>query len=235
MSEHISTKFDAELEAVRSRVSQMGGLVENQLARLGAAMFSGDTRELETVMRSDYKINALEVEIDELCTHIIAVRQPVASDLRMIMTVIKTITDLERIGDKAEKIARMTLDIGRQDGLQVSRFNELRAMMDKVLDMVRQALDAFARLDTTVAPVVAERDKEIDRDFDGITRLLITHMMENPRNISTALDILFVAKAIERIGDHATNITEYIVYMVRGKDVRHVTPEELNQVAGGAR
>ncbi len=235
MSEHISTKFDAELEAVRSRVSQMGGLVENQLARLGAAMFSGDTRELETVMRSDYKINALEVEIDELCTHIIAVRQPVASDLRMIMTVIKTITDLERIGDKAEKIARMTLDIGRQDGLQVSRFNELRAMMDKVLDMVRQALDAFARLDTTVAPVVAERDKEVDRDFDGITRLLITHMMENPRNISTALDILFVAKAIERIGDHATNITEYIVYMVRGKDVRHVTPEELNQVAGGAR
>lgn len=233
MNQHISSQFDAEIEAVRSRVSHMGGLVEAQLARLATALATNHIGEFETVMTSDYQINALEVEIDELCTHLIAARQPVASDLRMVMATIKSITDLERIGDKAEKIARKAHAIALQDGLQVTRFGELRSMLDKVIVMVRQSLDAYARLDPTLAPVVAAADKAVDVEFDGVTRQLITHMMENPRNISAALDILFVAKAIERIGDHATNMTEYVVYMVQGRDVRHVTPETLERVSTG--
>jgi phosphate transport system protein len=231
MSDHTNTQFDEELERIRSRVSHMGGLIEAQLVRLKRGMFSDSVGDLETVMKSDYMINALEVEIDELCTHVIAARQPVASDLRLVMAVIKTITDLERIGDKVEKIARMTYDLASKDGLQVSRFSELRSMLDQVSTMVRESLDAFARLDTAAAPALAQADKDVDREFDGITRRLVTHMMENPRNITSALDIMFIAKAIERIGDHATNITEYVVYMVHGRDVRHVSPEELKQVA----
>ena len=233
MNQHISSKFDADLEALRGRVAHMGGLVEGQLNRLRRALATNHLGELETVMTSDYQINALEVEIDELCTHLIATRQPVANDLRLVMATIKAITDLERIGDKAEKIARKTHAIALQDGLQVTRFGELVSMMDKVSLMVRQALDSFARLDPKVAPLVASEDKAVDDEFDGVTRRLITHMMENPRYISSALDILFVAKAIERIGDHATNITEYVVYMVEGRDVRHVTPEVLEEVSRG--
>lgn len=234
MNQHISSKFDAELEAIRSRVAHMGGLVEAQLARLAGALANNNIGEFETVMTSDYQINALEVEIDELCTHLIATRQPVASDLRLVMATIKAITDLERIGDKAEKIARKAHAIALDDSLQVTRFGELRSMLDKVMVMVRQALDSYARLDPSLAPIVAAADKTVDLEFDGVTRQLITHMMENPRNISAALDILFVAKAIERIGDHATNMTEYVVYMVEGRDIRHVTPETLAQVSGGA-
>lgn len=233
MNQHISSKFDADLESMRGRVSQMGGLVEAQLARLATALANNHIGEFETVMSSDYQINSLEVEIDELCTQLIATRQPVANDLRLIMATIKSITDLERIGDKAEKIARKAHAIALQDGLQVTRFAELRSMLEKVRVMVRQALDAYARLDPSVAPVVAAADKSVDQEFDGVTRQLITHMMENPRNISAALDILFVAKAIERIGDHATNMTEYVVYMVQGRDVRHVTPETLVRVSTG--
>jgi phosphate transport system protein len=234
MNQHISSKFDAELEALRGRVSYMGGLVEAQLARLAGALSTNNIGDFDTVMTSDYQINALEVEIDELCTHLVATRQPVANDLRLVMATIKSITDLERIGDKAEKIARKAHAISLDGSLQVTRFAELRSMLDKVMVMVRQALDSYARLDPSLAPAVAAADKAVDLEFDGITRQLITHMMENPRNISAALDILFIAKAIERIGDHATNMTEYVVYMVQGRDVRHVTPETLAKVSGGA-
>jgi len=233
MDQHTSSKFDDELEALRGRVAYMGGLVEAQLNRLLKALETNHLGEFETVMSSDYQINAMEVEIDELCTNLIATRQPVANDLRLVMATVKSITDLERIGDKAEKVARKAHAIALQDGLQVTRFSELGSMMAKVILMVRQALDAFARLDPKVAPLVAAEDLAVDAEFDGVTRRLITHMMENPRNISSALDILFVAKAIERIGDHATNITEYVVYMVEGRDVRHVTPEVLQEVSGG--
>ncbi|MCF8192124.1 MAG: phosphate signaling complex protein PhoU [Burkholderiales bacterium] len=234
MNQHTSSSFDSDLEGMRGRVAYMGGLVEAQLSRLASALATNNIGDFETVMTSDYQINALEVEIDELCTHLIATRQPVASDLRLVMATVKSITDLERIGDKAEKIARKAHAIALDGGLQVTRFVELRSMLDKVMVMVRQALDSYARLDPSLAPAVATADKAVDLEFDGITRQLITHMMENPRNISAALDILFVAKAIERIGDHATNMTEYVVYMVQGRDVRHVTPETLVKVSGGA-
>jgi phosphate transport system protein len=233
MYQHIRSKFDVDIESLRGRVAHMGGLVEAQLARLARALASNHIGEFETVMSSDYQINALEVEIDELCTHLIATHQPVANDLRYVMATIKSITDLERIGDKAEKIARKAHAIVLNDGLQVTRFGELRSMLDKVKSMVSQALDAYARLDPSIAPAVAAADKDVDAEFDGVTRQLITHMMENPRNISAALDILFLAKAIERIGDHATNMTEHLVYMVQGHDVRHVAPETLAKVSAG--
>jgi phosphate transport system protein len=233
MYQHIRSKFDVDIESLRGRVAHMGGLVEAQLARLARALASNHIGEFETVMSSDYQINALEVEIDELCTHLIATHQPVANDLRYVMATIKSITDLERIGDKAEKIARKAHAIVLNDGLQVTRFGELRSMLDKVKSMVSQALDAYARLDPSIAPAVAAADNDVDAEFDGVTRQLITHMMENPRNISAALDILFLAKAIERIGDHATNMTEHVVYMVQGHDVRHVAPETLAKVSAG--
>jgi phosphate transport system protein len=190
---------------------------------------SGDSELCSSVVSNDHKVNGLEVAIDEDCSTIIARRQPTAGDLRMIMTVVKTITDLERIGDEAAKIARMAKLIHKAQRISLPRFSEVKYMGDLVLDMLRKALDGFARLDATKAVDIARQDQSVDEEFRLNLRHLITFMMEDPRTISVFIDILFVTKAIERMGDHAKNMSEYVVYMVKGKDVRHTSLEEIEK------
>ncbi len=228
-SEHTSKQYDAELETVRARVLQMGGMVESQIRLAIESLISGDVELMNRVIEDDHRVNALEVEIDESCNHILVRRQPAAGDLRLITTVIKTITDLERIGDEAEKIARMAKLLSQKERLRHPRYNQIKQASDIALDMLRKSLDAFARLDLSMAAQVVRQDAQVDEEFRSIMRYLITFMMEDPRTISTSLEILFVAKAIERIGDHAKNMSEYVVYMVKGRDVRHVTVEELER------
>jgi phosphate transport system protein len=228
MPEHTSKQFDAELEAVRSRVLQMGGLVEEQIIRAMDALVEGDMPAIDKVIADDHRVNAMEVELDELCSHIIARRQPAAVDLRLLITVIKTITDLERIGDEAEKIGRMAKLIHTAERQHMPRL-DLSHIADRALAMLRQSLDAFARLDVTEAMRVVKQDNEVDDAFRAIMRQLITFMMEDPRTITRSLEILFVAKAIERIGDHAKNMAEYVIYMVKGRDVRHTSIEEVEK------
>jgi len=227
--EHTSKQFDAELETVRSRVLQMGGLVEEQIINAIDALVNGNLEIADEVIAKDLQVNAMEVEIDEDCAHIIVRRQPTASDLRMVMTVIKTITDLERIGDEAEKIARMSKLIYQTDRLSKPRFTEIKMMSSIVLEMLRKSLDAFARLDLGTAVQVPRQDMQVDEEFSSCMRHLITFMMEDPRTISTSLEVLFAAKAVERIGDHAKNMSEYVVYMIKGKDVRHTSLEEIER------
>jgi phosphate transport system protein len=230
-SEHTLKQFDAELEAVRKRVLQMGGLVEEQIVRALNALADGDVPLATRVVEDDHRVNALEVAIDEDCSTIIARRQPAAGDLRMLMMVVKTITDLERIGDEAAKIGRMTQLIYESGRPFVLRTTEIRHVADIALGMLRNALDAFARLDLAVAAQVVRQDEQVDDAFRGIIRQLITFMMEDPRTISHAIEILFIAKAIERIGDHSKNMSEYVVYMVKGKDVRHTGVEAFEREA----
>ena len=228
-SEHTSKQFDAELEGLRARVLKMGGLVEEQIKHAIEALMAGNMELADTVEENDHKVNAYEVEIDEEVSTIIARRQPAAGDLRMLMTVVKTSTDLERIGDEADKIARMARLIYADDRLQLPRTAEIRHMSHMALQMLRDSLDAFARLDLATSAEVVRQDRSVDEEFRGILRHLITYMMEDPRTISLCIEILFVAKAMERIGDHAKNISEYVVYMVKGKDVRHVSLEEIER------
>lgn len=230
--EHIFKQFDAELEHVRSRILQMGGLVEEQINKAIKALTDGDLALADEVIASDFHVNDLEIQIDEECTKIIALRQPTAGDLRMIMTVEKTITDLERIGDKAEKIARMAKKIYGADRISTPRFTEIKHMSDMVLEMLRASLDAFARLDVSAATQLKRQDIKVDEEYDAVLRHLITFMMEDPRMISTAIDILFAAKAVERIGDHAKNIAGYVVYMAQGKVVRHASMDEMERKIG---
>lgn len=228
MSEHTVKQFDAELENIRSRVLQMGGAVEQQITRAMEAFAESDLLKLEQVINYDARVNLMEVELDEACSHIIAKRQPAASDLRMIMTVIKIITDLERIGDEAKKVAKMARQIHASDAGFVPRI-ELKHISMLAVELLRQALDCFARLDLNQAAEVVRRDKEVDAEFKSITRQLITFMMEDPRTISHSLEIIFISKAFERIGDHAKNICEYVVYMVKGRDVRHIGLAEIEK------
>ncbi len=230
-SEHTSKQFDHELEAVRARVLQMGGLVESQIRVAIESLTSGDVNLMKRVIEDDHRVNAMEVEIDESCNRILVRRQPAAGDLRMVMTVIKTITDLERIGDEAQKIARMAILLSQKERLNLPRYHEIKHAAELALEMLHKALDAFARLDVAAAAQVVRQDEQVDEEFRAIMRYLITFMMEDPRTISTALEILFIAKAIERIGDHAQNMAEYVVYMVKGRDVRHVTVEEIEREA----
>ncbi|NWK76831.1 phosphate signaling complex protein PhoU [Aquitalea sp. LB_tupeE] len=229
MAEHISKQFDMELETIRTRVLQMGGLVEQQILAAIDALMSGDIAKFDKVIAEDALVNSMEVAIDDDCQHIIARRQPAASDLRIIITVIKTITDLERIGDEAQKIARMGKTIYQSERYQMPRFREIRKMAEVALAMLRRALDAFARLDATAALELAEEDMRLDDDFAAELRQLITFMMEDPRTISMSIDTLFISKAIERIGDHAKNISEYVVYLVKGKDIRHTSLETIKR------
>lgn len=229
MAEHISKQFDMELETIRTRVLQMGGLVEQQILSAIDALMSGDIAKFDKVITEDALVNSMEVTIDDECQHIIARRQPAASDLRIIITVIKTITDLERIGDEAQKIARMGKTIYQSERYQMPRFREIRKMAEVALAMLRRALDAFARLDATAALELAEEDMRLDDDFAAELRQLITFMMEDPRTISMSIDTLFISKAIERIGDHAKNISEYVVYLVKGKDIRHTSLETIKR------
>jgi phosphate transport system protein len=229
MAEHTYKQFDTELESVRAKVLKMGGLVEEQISHAIDALVNDDMRLADEVRANDHAVNALEVEIDEDCAHIIARRQPTASDLRMVMMIVKTITDLERIGDEAAKIARMAKLIHDAERMTMPRFSEVKYMADMVLDMLRKALDGFARLDASKAAEIARQDDLVDEEFRLNLRHLITYMMEDPRTISVFIDILFVNKAIERMGDHAKNMSEYVVYMVKGKDVRHTSVEEIEK------
>lgn len=231
MTEHIFKQYDAELESVRAKVLQMGGLVEQQIVSALEALVTANPKIAAEVMESDLQVNALEVQVDEDCSHIIARRQPAAGDLRMIMMVVKTITDLERIGDEATKIARVAQKIYESDRLYKPRFNEIKNMVALVREMLRTSLDAFARLDATKTAEVARQDEQVDEQFRAAMRQLITFMLEDPRTISMSLEVLFVAKALERIGDHAKNIAEYVVYMVKGKDVRHTSVEDMEREA----
>ncbi|MCA3159459.1 MAG: phosphate signaling complex protein PhoU [Burkholderiales bacterium] len=230
MGEHTYRQFDTELENIRSKVLQMGGLVEQQIIKAVEALDTGDKALISAVIEGDKIVNRYEVEIDEFCTQIIAKRQPAAGDLRVIHTVIKTITDLERIGDEAEKIARMARSIEEANRNHLPRI-ELKHMENSAISMLRGALDAFARLDAAGAAAVVREDETVDNEFRSVLRQLITHMMEDPRSISRALDLLFVSKALERIGDHSKNMCEYVIYMVKGRDVRHIGVDRLEAEA----
>ena len=229
MSEHISKQFDVELETIRTRVLQMGGMVEQQISSALQALQEGDTQRLEEIVHEDVRVNDMEIRIDEDCQHIIARRQPAASDLRMVMTVVKIITDLERIGDEAAKVARVGKTILEASRMHPPRFREIQKMADIALAMLRRALDAFARLDAQGALDVARQDVMLDEDFSANLRQLITFMMEDPRMITMSLDTIFICKAIERMGDHAKNIAEYVVYLVKGKDIRHVSLDTVER------
>jgi phosphate transport system protein len=227
--EHTSKQYDVELESVRAKVLEMGGLVEQQIVNALEALTSADVNLAKDVMERDARVNALEVQVDEDCSHIIARRQPAARDLRMIMMMVKTITDLERIGDEATKIARTAQRIYEQDRMYKPRFNEIKSMVGIVREMLRTSLDSFARLDVSQTVEVAKQDEQVDEQFRAAMRQLITFMLEDPRTISMSLEVLFVAKAVERIGDHAKNISEYVVYMVKGKDIRHTSLEDIKR------
>ncbi|MBU6467793.1 MAG: phosphate signaling complex protein PhoU [Betaproteobacteria bacterium] len=226
---HTIKQFDVELETVRAKVLEMGGLVEEQIEKAVEALHEGNLALADHVISEDHHVNALEVSIDENCTFIIARRQPAASDLRLIIAIIKTITDLERMGDEAEKIARMAKMIHTSDRLMHNRPVDLRHVAQLAVGMLRRALDSFARLDANSAMQILRDDLDVDESFRGILRQLITFMMEDPRTISNSIELLFAAKAVERIGDHAKNIAEYVIFLVKGKDVRHTSVEEIEK------
>ncbi len=225
-SEHIYKQYDSELEDVRAKVLEMGALVEQQFVDALEALITSNTKMAKRVIDYDHQVNALEVQIDEDCSHIIALRQPAAGDLRMVLMMIKTITDLERIGDEATKIARFALKSSEADRMWTPRFAEIKAMATMARNMLHMSLDAFARSDATKVLEIAQMDEQVDTQYQMTIRHLITFMLEDPRAISMSLEVLFVSKAIERIGDHAKNISEYVVYMVKGKDVRHTTMQD---------
>ncbi len=233
MSEHTYKQFDIELETLRTRVLQMGGLVEQQVKKAMEGLYEGDTGLLELVVKEDARVNQQEVELDEACNQMIAKRQPTAIDLRMVTTVIKAIADLEKIGDKAHKIARLGLALNNQHTGFTPEV-ELRHMAELSLSMLHTALDAFARLNVVAAAEVVHQDEHVNTEYDSVVRQLITYMMEDPRTISRSLDIMSIAKAIERVGDHAKNIAEYVIYMVKGLNVRHSTLDEIDrEIANG--
>ncbi|HSW14872.1 MAG TPA: phosphate signaling complex protein PhoU [Solimonas sp.] len=225
---HISSQFNAELEDVRQRVLAMGGLVEQQIIEATRALMDADRELGELVMQNDAKVNHLEVYIDEECSRILARRQPTASDLRLVYAVIKTITDLERIGDEANKIARMASDLAHQERFSDGML-EVQHMSRHVSQMVHDALDAFARMDAEAALAVAREDQQIDREYEALLRQCITFMMEDPRTIRRVMDIIWSVRALERIGDHAKNIAEYVIYFVKGKDIRHLPLDEAER------
>lgn len=221
-TQHISHQFNAEMQNLRNNVMAMGGLVEQQILAAAEALQSMDAAAGEAVIRNDHKVNAMEVGIDEECARILARRQPAASDLRMVVAVIKTITDLERIGDEAEKIARMAVHMSERDSTYHPRYAGVQHLTKQVSVMVHDALDAFARLDVGAALKVLKADDIVDAEYQSFMRQMITYMMEDPRTISEVLDMVWAARALERIGDHAKNICEYVIYLVKGKDIRHI-------------
>jgi len=221
-SEHSSKQYDLDLEAIRSKVLTMGGLVESQFNDAVEAFRSGNVAQAEQVIKTDEQVNRLEVTLDDACSHLIVKRQPAANDLRAVMATIKVITDLERVGDEATKIARNAKELhtrGASGGF--NHYEAIRVIATGTAAILHDALDAFARLDEEQAAKVLAEDETIDHEYRSIMRTAITFMMEDPRTISSALDTLWVAKAIERIGDHAKNIAEYVIYVVEGKDIRH--------------
>jgi phosphate transport system protein len=229
IGEHSSKQYDNELEAIRSKVLLMGGIVETQFTDAMTCFRVGDMEHADRVIAQDDVVNQLEVSLDDACSHLIVRRQPTANDLRTVMATIKVITDLERIGDEAAKIARMSKNLYSRGVVGVNHYDMVRSIASETSDMLHDALDSFARLDGKQALALIAQDVVIDHEFRSIMRNLITFMMEDPRTISSALDTLWVAKAIERIGDHAKNIAEYVIYVVEGKDIRHTRPPVLDE------
>jgi phosphate transport system protein len=228
---HLSSQFDADLNAVSSKVLEMGGLVESQIIAAMQALNEFDIGIADQVIAAETQLNMMEVEIDEECSNIIARRQPAARDLRLLMAISKTITNLERAGDEAEKIAKRVKRINEDGAGRTVNIAEIRLAGDMAVSILRRALDAFARLDTVAAAQIVRDDKAIDDEFRAFVRKLVTYMMEDPRTISAGLDYLFIAKAVERIGDHAKNIAEFIIYIVKGTDVRHISRDQLEREA----
>jgi phosphate transport system protein len=224
---HLSTQFDSELNAVSSRVMELGGLVESQIRQAIYALSQFSAEVADEVMTTEARVNAMEIQIDHDLSSIIARRQPTARDLRLLIAISKTTANLERVGDEANKIARMVKSIIESGSARALPSSDLRVAADLASGLLRKALDAFARLDTTAALAILKEDDQIDREFDGFVRKLITYMMEDPRTISASLDLLFLAKAIERIGDHSKNIAEFIIYIVKGTDVRHTSMDAI--------
>ena len=233
-SQHISRRFNEELENLRNSVLRMGGLVEEQLERAVTAITEGDSELGLMVARDDYKVNHLEVTVDEECSRILATRSPTAIDLRLIVAVIKTITDLERIGDEAEKIGFLASRLASVER-PANNYRELKNLGAHVRGMIHDALDTFSRLDPDGALMVVEEDKSVDEEYESIMRQCITFMMEDPRTIRRVMDVMWAARSLERIGDHAKNICEYVIYMVHGKDIRHIKLDDIkDQIADGS-
>jgi len=225
---HISKQFDAELNDIRNRVLAMGLLVEQQVGDAVRALVDGDRDLAGMVIDNDHKVNAQEVALDEECTQILARRQPAAGDLRLIVAIIKTITDLERIGDQAEKVARMGQRLAETERPK-NRYIEIQHLGDLVQKMLHHTVEALAGLDAEGAYNVTREDEKIDHEYEGIMRQMVTFMMEDPRSIRRSLDIVWAVRALERIGDHARNICEYVIYLVKGKDVRHIDIDKIKE------
>lgn len=225
---HISQQYNIELEAIRTHLSEMGGMAQRQVNDAIQALIDADVERAEQVVRADMKVNTMEMAIDEECIRILARRQPAASDLRLVIAVTKAITDLERIGDEASKIARQAIAMNK-DGLAPRGYIEVRHIGNNVSRMLQDALDAFARLDMNLALTVVQTDKQVDMEYSTAMRELVTFMIEDPRSITRVLNIMWSLRALERIGDHARNLAQYVIYLVNGEDVRHSNIEEIEE------
>ncbi len=232
--QHISQQFNSELSELKNHLLVMGGVVEKQVAEAVDALVKGDTALADLVLARDEDVNRLELMIDEECTQVIAKRQPTASDLRLVMSVAKMVSDLERMGDEASKVAKMAIVLS-EEGESPRGYVEVRHIGEHVSRMVRDSLDAFARFDANKALSVMKEDKSVDNEYKTATRSLVTFMMEDPRSISQVLSVMWVLRALERIGDHACNVAEHVIYMVKGKDVRHISVELAEKAIEGKR
>jgi len=228
LHQHISRQYDHELLDIRSKVLSLGGLVEEQVAAAVKSLVDGDVELAQNVIRDDYKINSLEVLIDEECTQILALRQPTARDLRLVVAVIKTITDLERMGDEAKRIARHAISLASHFPKK-NQLTDLGHLANHVRGLLREALDAFARMDVSAALAVVQDDRQVDNEYESIMRQQITYMMEDARSIPVCLDVMWSARSLERIGDRSCNICEYVVYYAKGKNIRHISLEQVEQ------
>lgn len=231
MEEHTVKRFDRELSELNSLVLRMGGLVQDQIATAMEALREGDPEAARNLITRDHVVNFMDVEADKRSVNLLALRQPMGRDLRMIMSLGKTVSDLERIGDEAKRIARMTIHMYESAGSQPGSglLRDTRSMSRLAAAMLRDALDALARLDVDLAIEVAKGDSELDSEFRSALRRLATYIMEDSRNVGHAIDATFILRSLERIGDHAKNIAEYVIFLVKGKDVRHISPESLSK------
>ncbi len=227
--QHISRQFNSDLEALKAHLLQMGGVVEQQLLDCIQSLETADSDLAQQVLTAEVQSNNFEISIDEECTRILARRQPAASDLRMVLAVAKIVRDLERIGDESAKIAKMAIILSEQ-GDSPRGYVEIRHIGSHVRNMVRDSLTSFARYDADLALMVAREDKEVDQEYGSAMRELITFMMEDPRTISRVLNVLWALRSLERIGDHARNIAEQVIYLVKGKDARHLSLPEMEKL-----
>jgi len=228
-NQHISQQFEKQLQDIRTQLLAMGGLVEKQVSNSMQALLTGDTDLARAVMSGDDEVNKYDLAADEGCINIIALRQPSASDLRLVTVISKIITDLERVGDESVRIARMALNLSEKDRPK-KNYRELKSLGMHVQTMLHDALDAFVRHDVDQALKVAREDNNVDEEYEGLIRQLMTYMMEDPRKISRAIDMMWAARALERIGDHSRNIAEHTIYLVKGKDVRHLSIDKMEQI-----